>query len=413
MISLINLGIVFILIAVRRIGKVNLKMWQVMLGGAISALITGEISPQDAIKSINPDVMLFLFGMFVVGRALEVSGYLAHISSELLKKARTPKEILLFMILGFGLISGILMNDTVAIVGTPVVLHLSKRYGISPKPFLLALAFAVTVGSVPSPIGNPQNLIIATLGNMKNPFVDFGKYLLIPTLLNLFLIYFLIKVFYRDSFSHRELIYDKEPVLDRNLAFLSKISLILIVLLIFVKVLLFVLKVDFDFKLTYIALVSMLPIVLFSRRRFEIIKGIDWYTLIFFASMFVLMESVWRSGFFQSLISSFGDDITSLPAILFVSVVLSQFISNVPLVALYLPMLMHAGVSTKELVTLAVGSTIAGNFSILGAASNVIIIQNAEIRNGGTITFFEFARIGVPLTILNIIVYWIFLKIIP
>lgn len=87
------------------------------------------------------------------------------------------------------------------------------------------------------------------------------------------------------------------------------------------------------------------------------------------------------------------------------SVVLSQFISNVPLVALYLPMLNNLGATTKELMALAAGSTIAGNLSILGAASNVIIIQNAEKKAGETLTFWEFVKIGVPVTIINVFVY--------
>jgi len=85
---------------------------------------------------------------------------------------------------------------------------------------------------------------------------------------------------------------------------------------------------------------------------------------------------------------------------------MSQLVSNVPLVALCQPMLVHP--STEALMALAAGSTIAGNLFILGAASNVIIIQNAE-KSGETITFLEFAKVGAPLTALNILVYWIFL----
>jgi Na+/H+ antiporter NhaD/arsenite permease-like protein len=124
--------------------------------------------------------------------------------------------------------------------------------------------------------------------------------------------------------------------------------------------------------------------------------------------MFVLMESVWETGFFQSLIAQADADIASLPLILAVSVVLSQFISNVPLVALYLPMLMHAGAGVGQMMALAAGSTIAGNLSLLGAASNIIVVQNAEKR-GETITFFDFLKVGVPLTIVNVLVYWMFL----
>ena len=126
--------------------------------------------------------------------------------------------------------------------------------------------------------------------------------------------------------------------------------------------------------------------------------------------MFVLMQSVWNSGFFQNIITSLNVNIVSVAMILAVSVILSQLISNVPLVALYLPLLLHAGASTKEIMALAAGSTIAGNFLILGAASNVIIIQNAEKRAGETLTFLEFAKVGVPLTVLNIAVYRLFLN---
>lgn len=125
--------------------------------------------------------------------------------------------------------------------------------------------------------------------------------------------------------------------------------------------------------------------------------------------MFVPMESVWMTGFFQSTITSLKVNIASIPTILTISAIVSQFISNVPLVALYLPMLAQAGASTKELIALAAGSTIAGNMTILGAASNVIVIQNAEKKSGDTLSFFEFAKVGVPLTIANILIYWIYL----
>jgi Na+/H+ antiporter NhaD/arsenite permease-like protein len=96
--------------------------------------------------------------------------------------------------------------------------------------------------------------------------------------------------------------------------------------------------------------------------------------------------------------------------ILSVSVLLSQFISNVPMVALYQPLLLHAGVSTKGFMALAAGSTIAGNLFILGAASNVIIIQKAEKKSHHTLTFWDFAKVGIPLTMINITIYWLFLS---
>jgi len=277
------------------------------------------------------------------------------------------------------------------------------------KLLLLALAFAVTIGSVMSPIGNPQNLLIAINGGMKNPFIEFFKFLFIPTIINLFVAFLLLKLFYKEEFHDNKLDHSQEPIKDKKLAKLCKISLILIGVLVLAKIILVFLNVNIDFRLTYIALISMLPVFLFSQKRIQIVKKIDWHTLIFFAAMFVLMQAVWDSGFFQSIIEHLDINITSIIIIFIISIVLSQLISNVPLVALYLPLLMHAGASTKEMIALAAGSTIAGNLFILGAASNVIIIQNAEKKAKKTLTFLEFAKIGIPLTIVNTLIYWLFI----
>jgi len=92
-------------------------------------------------------------------------------------------------------------------------------------------------------------------------------------------------------------------------------------------------------------------------------------------------------------------------------VLLSQMVSNVPLVALYLPVLLKAGATTAGLMALAAGSTIAGNLFILGAASNVIIIQNAEKKFRETLTFLDFAKIGIILTTINVLVYYLLLTV--
>ena len=89
------------------------------------------------------------------------------------------------------------MNDTVAIIGTPVVLIIARQRGINPAALLLTLAFAVTIGSAASPIGNPQNLIIAVSGGMKNPFGDFFGSLRHPVVINLLIAYIFIRVCYR------------------------------------------------------------------------------------------------------------------------------------------------------------------------------------------------------------------------
>ncbi|MBI2851895.1 MAG: anion transporter [Chloroflexi bacterium] len=409
MVSIIVLLLVFVLIAVRQIGSFRFQIWQVMLVGALAVLLTGQIPPVHALKAINLDVMLFLSGMFVVGQALEESGYLSHLSFQFFGRTKSTDSLLLLILFGTGLLSAFLMNDTLAIIGTPVMLDIARKTGIRPKLLLISLAFSVTIGSVMSPIGNPQNLLIAINGEIANPFVTFIRYLAVPTFVNLFLAYLIMKLFYREHFKREPLNHFADPITDPKLAQLSKVSLIIIAVLVLAKIATAFLGLSIDFRLTYIALAAALPIILLYPHRLRIVHRIDWPTLIFFAAMFVLMESVWDSGYFQSVIADLRLNLYSASTIMVVSVTLSQLISNVPLVALYLPVLGRLGTGTKEMMALAAGSTIAGNFSILGAASNVIIIQNAERKAGETLTFWEYVRIGVPMTVANILVYWLFL----
>ena len=405
-IPIMALAAVLILIVVRQFGEFKLQIWQIMLLGALVVLVFGQTTLADAAYAINLDVMVFLGGMFVIGEAMSESGYLVHLFNKLFCRAKNLDQLLLLILFAMGFLSALLMNDTLAIIGTPFMLYLARTLKISPKMLLLTLAFAVTTSSALSPIGNPQNLLIALNGNLANPFLVFLRYLFLPTVVNLLLAYLLLRLFYWNQFQNRPLQICREQIRDPVLAYFARISAILLIVLISAKILAVTLGIGGDFRLTYIAVLSALPIILFSRRRYDILKNIDWSTLVFFASMFVLMDSVWKSGAVQTLLSGDSANFTSIPSILALSVLFSQIISNVPFVALFQPLLLNP--STKDLMALAAGSTIAGNLFILGAASNVIIIQNAE-KSGETLTFLDFARVGVPLTLLNLLVYWIFL----
>jgi Na+/H+ antiporter NhaD/arsenite permease-like protein len=109
-IPIVVLGIVFLLIALRDIGKVKLQIWQVMLGGAVVVLVTGQISPIDAFHAINFDVIFFLFGMFIVGQATEDSGYLTHLCHKFFGKVKSVDRLVLAILLTMGLGSAALMN---------------------------------------------------------------------------------------------------------------------------------------------------------------------------------------------------------------------------------------------------------------------------------------------------------------
>jgi Na+/H+ antiporter NhaD/arsenite permease-like protein len=132
-----------------------------MMVGA--ALMVGFqiISIQSAFKSINLDVIGFLFGMFSIVSALDKSGVLKIISTKMLSKTENnPDLILMVLVVGMGLLSAFLVNDTMALLGIPLVIYVSKRTSIRSSILLIALSFGITVGSTMTPIGNPQNLLI-------------------------------------------------------------------------------------------------------------------------------------------------------------------------------------------------------------------------------------------------------------
>lgn len=395
---------VLLLTAVRKVGRFTFSIWQVMLGGAVVVLASGAISGPRALEAINWDVMVFLFGMFVVGEALDRSGLLDSWASKALARAKRGSGVLWWVILGSALLSALLMNDTLAIVGTPLVIRVAHRNGWKAAPLLLGLAFGVTVGSVMSPIGNPQNLLIALGGGMTNAFVTFLLHLVLPTIINIGITFALLWLFYGRSVlagGVKERPIPPEP--RTRLARATRIGVGAVCAMVILKIGLVSLGAQWELPLTWIALAGALPILVWAPERFAVLKKMDWTTLVFFASMFVLMQAVWDTGAFQAILGK--GDVSSIPTILWGSVGLSQLMSNVPAVALGLPMLADIGAQPVHYMALAAGSTLAGNLFILGAASNVIIIQGAE-KLGETVGFWEFSRIGVPLTLLNVLICW-------
>jgi Na+/H+ antiporter NhaD/arsenite permease-like protein len=149
------------------------------------------------------------------------------------------------------------------------------------------------------------------------------------------------------------------------------------------------------FPLVVIALVAAAPLLLFSPHRVALLRGIDWHNLVFFVGMFILMRSVWDTGLLQSWIPA---GVVGLGEVLGAGVLGGQLVSNIPLVSLAPPLLPPE--QPDLLIALAAGSTIAGNLTLIGAASNIIIVQAAE-RRGVQLGFWVFFGVGAPLTLLN------------
>ena len=417
--AVLVLFIVLILLIIRRIGKFNIPMWFSMALGALSVLTLGQITPMQAVQVIEWQIILFLFGMFIVGAAAESSGLLKQYAFSYLTRFRSTRQFLFVFIFFIGFLTAFLMNDTVAVIFVPFALWCAAHYKIPAKTMLFTLAASVTTGSALSPIGAPPNLLIAVEG-LNGSFLPFLIYLAIPALISLGLVYVWISFSLRSSSSDKRKMTATSQInsktrtssdlpaddSSRHLRFLTVFSLILVFLAVFVYIGASVSS--YHFPIAAIAFAGALPLLVFSKKRFEFIQKIDWPTLLFFISMFVLIESVSMTGFFQNFFPE--NFASSVPILYSMSIIVSQFLSNVPFVSLVLPLLESQSASVLGYMTLAAGNTIAGNLTIFGAASNIIIIQQAE-KSGETLTFFEFLKFGLPLVLMQSAVFigWLML----
>lgn len=394
------LAVVFLLIMVRRVGKFRLPIWGIMTAGALAALLFQTISISSAISAVQLDVIVFLFGMFVFGAALDKSGLLHSVVLRGFTKAKNKRQVMLIFMITTAAAAALFMNDTVAVIGAPLAMFCAAKFGIPVVRMLLALCFAVTFGSAATPIGNPQNLLIA-LSGVPDAFVTFAIYLVVPSVLCLFISY----KFLARGISSEAVVMDKsDDVFDDRLSSICKISFVLILLAVAARIVgsFFGYEVSF----IWIAAAGALPLLLFSSKRLELLKSVDYCTLIFFVSMFILMEAVWESGVLQVLLP---ESLTvSIPVMVTAGAVVSQFVSNVPFVLMVLPLLETAAASVPLYMAASAGCTAAGALTILGAASTIIIIQRAE-KEGESLSFLTFLKSGIPITLAAVVIYsvWI------
>ena len=398
-----------------------------MVVGAVLMVATLSITPQQALESIDFRVISFLFGMLVITAGFEKSGLIEYFVLRILRRAKSLDWLLLAIIFGSGLLSAFLVNDTVALMVTPMVLSFAARVGLKRnRAFLLPLAFGITTGSAFTPIGNPQNLLVALNSGMDRPFTEYLLYLFAPSIISLFVVFLICRHVYRKdlSLAKQDLTETGEKlespisaITDRGLAKLSGYTLVALMAG-FTIVEIFPSLQTMGFSINILAFVAgIILLVLSNQRSYHLIAGLNWGILIFFAGMFVVMGSVWNSGIGPIILSVMPAPIVSnhaqsVASITTSSVLLSQVLSNVPFVQLYSYQMHALGFTSTQVqgwLALAAGNTIAGNLTVLGAVSNVIIIDTAEVRKKESFSFTEFLKAGIPITIATAVIFFVFL----
>jgi Na+/H+ antiporter NhaD/arsenite permease-like protein len=164
---------VYILIALRGTRKISLPVWTSMAMGAAFLVESGTMAPTAALSAVDLRVVGVLFGMFTIVTAMETSAFLRAVAKHLLSLSTTPTLTVFAIVFGGGLLSAVLVNATIALMWTPVVIGVAAQLCVEATPLLIALAFGITIGSVMTPIGNPQNLLVAGNGAWRSPMVSF------------------------------------------------------------------------------------------------------------------------------------------------------------------------------------------------------------------------------------------------
>ena len=398
----------------------RIPVWSMMAFTSFIIVATGLVRIDEIGYVVDLDVILFLIGMFTLVGVAESSGLLDALALWFISRFRSVRSLIIASSIVFGLLAAFSMNDTVALMGPPIAYAISRSINLDPYFMFLLLAFSLTIGSVMTPIGNPQNVLVAESSGITAPFITFIQRLTIPTLVNLVITPLVLMRIagIRDKREKGVLVIPEEIIRDRREAIIASIGLTTTIAALVANDVLQLMNYPHIQKRGFIPFVIASATYIFTREPRKTLSKVDWGTIIFFITMFITMEGVWRSGvldpLLNTLMSKRHGSYLDIVAIGLSSLLMSQILSNVPFTKLFIIYMHHIGFSSNDVnawLSLAVFSTIAGNLTLLGAASNIIILEVLESRYSRTITFREFTRYGVVVTMINTAIYMVFLVI--
>jgi Na+/H+ antiporter NhaD/arsenite permease-like protein len=375
----------------------------IALCGAIVLLFFDEKTGASA-AGIDTGTLAVLFGLMVLSAQFAASGLYEWCAARLAAAAASPAIILALVVAVTGAFSSLLANDIVVFAMTPILCRGLLRAGHDPRPYLLAHAGAANVGSAATLVGNPQNILIGEQGGL-----DFWHYLLYAAplaALGLIAVYLVVLAVWR-----RQL----QGAPAGTPAALEGIALdrpVLIKGILATVVLLALYTTDLP---RWQSTLLVAGILLVSRRLStrEMLASVDWHLLVLFGGLFVVtgaLSTTSLNGQLVALLQSGGlsleDPLLLGPAAL----VGSNTVGNVPLVILLLSAL--PGLSQAALYALAILSTFAGNFLVIGSLANLIVVERAR-REGVVLSFLDHLRAGVPMTLVTLALAYAWLVLLP
>jgi Na+/H+ antiporter NhaD/arsenite permease-like protein len=391
-------------LAVGRLPGLRTDRTGLALVGAVLMILAGALTFDEAVRAIDFETLALLLGMMIVLAYLRRAGFFARMALVTLDRVRSPRGLLAATVALSGALSAVLVNDIVCLALTPLVLKLARHLRYDPKPHLIGLAVASNIGSTATPTGNPQNVIIGNLSEIG--YLRFAAKLAPVALIGLVLAYAVVALVCRSALregSGNTPKTDAAPDLPaaprdrRHTRLLVKSILVTLI----AAALFFA---GLPMHLVALGAASVLLLDRVGPRR--VYSQVDGCLLLMFAGLFVVVRA-----FDAHVVEHWGlaewQPLREHPVVLLsvVAAVLSNVVSNVPAVLLFRSIVPGLPAEFREgaWLALAMSSTLAGNLTILGSVANLIVVENAR-REGVTITFFDYCRVGVPVTLLTLAV---------
>jgi Na+/H+ antiporter NhaD/arsenite permease-like protein len=369
--------------------------------GAVLMIISGALNRQAAFAAINFSTLGLLFGMMVLIVILLQSGFPTWLASRLLSRCRHPQALLFWVVLAGGLSAPLMLNDTVCLLGTPLILEITAQAGVSAIPFLLALATSANIGSVMTLTGNPQNMIIGyasgwTWAGFALRMAPIGLLCLIADWVILSLLF--LKILQKGDLNLPESQALSHKV-DWPLATKSVIAFVGMT-----GAFLF----GFPLYLTAVTAATFL-LVWANRPPRQALAEVDWGLLLFFAGLFVVTQGFVKAE--SSLLSVLENHLNlRQPQVSWgtvwqfsgISVLGSNLFSNVPLVLILRHWVDQAAHPSFFWLVLALTSTLAGNLTLFGSMANIIVAQGSLGR--AKLRYVDFLWVGIPVTVMTSVI---------
>ena len=360
--------------------------------GAIAIVVLRVSRPVEAIQSVDFATIVLLFAMMLVVGSLKLAGFFEWNAKLVLRRLK-PGRLLPAVILTCGVLSAFFVNDIVCLVMVPFVLTLTQKLRLPPLPFLLAVATSSNIGSVATITGNPQNMLIGSYSGIA--YRDFLWHLGPVAVIGLVLDWLILRWIFSRELQPSNVVPDAIPLPVLDLSHLLKpllvVSGVVIAFLVGVS--------------PVLAASVGAAVVLISRsgEPRKLYAEVDWGLLVFFVGLFIIVGGAENVGLVDRLLQFTQRWNLHRPAVFtVVTTLFSNLVSNVPAVMLLKSLVKNLAEPRKAWLVLAMASTLAGNLTITGSVANIIVVETA--KPDVHISFWDYFRVGLPITVATVVV---------